>query len=418
MIDDQLVTLKKLLGVPKILLAAKHNSREMYADGTSENGKLDRSRSHQNYSLAGQTTPKAVVALWKKLRADVGITASKRKDEISAIEWVFSLHPNIQIDREQYFTDCVVWVAKCCGGIGNILSADVHRDQSAPHMHILVLPLLGDKLKGSDMFSGKYPFGPSPEHQKQKKDFHTCVGSKHGLKLPPIEPKPTKAFKAAEAAQVMLALEAMTPEERWTAVKSELEQCLGKYPTRLRVKLGLAVAVKPGKTLKQLAQSKGNGPATEAAEKRSDYKLLKAAKLQSGSLGFQIPTLPVFEAVNPTEAIPVYGFEGLQEASGDPETTNPATSPTQPIRQTIRPPISQTNPQTKSDDNLPEAEEFTRVRESDQNPDHWNPDTGEWVVHAVASVQTKSEKTNAQAWVTGQLTGLMAKRSTRAGACW
>ena len=70
-----------------------------------------------------------------------------------AVEIIFSL----PIDRHQqdtrpFFQDCFEWVKQHIPGA--LLSFDVHLDESAPHAHALILPLINDKMQGNKITGG------------------------------------------------------------------------------------------------------------------------------------------------------------------------------------------------------------------------------------------------------------------------
>ena len=59
---------------------------------------------------------------------NAGIT-KLRKDAVKAIEIVFSLPVEPNLDQRRYFEDCLSWAAGQFGGAGNVLAADVHLDE-------------------------------------------------------------------------------------------------------------------------------------------------------------------------------------------------------------------------------------------------------------------------------------------------
>ena len=103
--------------------------------------------------------------------AGVGKT---RKDAVMGIECVFSLPPDHSLDEVAYFTDCTAWAGSYFAG-AEILSADIHRDEAAPHRHALILPLVDGRMVGSDLFGGK------PKLAFMTKHFHENVASRYGL---------------------------------------------------------------------------------------------------------------------------------------------------------------------------------------------------------------------------------------------
>lgn len=132
-----------------LLMAARHNLREIQAENGADYGKLDATRTHLNELLAGPYKASEVVSLNHKLFMSVGKDPAKeRKDHVQASEHVLSLAPG-QVERG--FFNVMVECFKGIYGADNILSATVHRDQDQPHIHILVSPISGGKYHGGKL---------------------------------------------------------------------------------------------------------------------------------------------------------------------------------------------------------------------------------------------------------------------------
>jgi hypothetical protein len=152
-----------------LLKALKHNKREM--EKTPAN--IDASRSHLNYALHGEGDAKAIDTHAKVQMLKAGIE-TLRKNAVIAVEVLFSL----PIDRHQqdtrpFFNDCYQWTLKTFPG--ELLSFDVHLDESAPHAHALILPLVDGKMKGNEIMGGRGKLKCYIDM------FHQQVASKHGL---------------------------------------------------------------------------------------------------------------------------------------------------------------------------------------------------------------------------------------------
>lgn len=129
-----------------LLMAARHNLREIQAENGAEYGKLDPTRTHLNELLAGPDKASDVVMLNNRLFATAGKDPAKqRKDYVQASEHVLSLAPG---QEERGFFSVVLECFKGIYGADNILSATVHRDQEQPHIHILVSPVTGGSYQG------------------------------------------------------------------------------------------------------------------------------------------------------------------------------------------------------------------------------------------------------------------------------
>lgn len=132
-----------------LLVAARHNLREIQAENGADSSKIDPARMHLNEVMIGPASAREVVERANMLFVKAGIDQSKqRKDYNQASEHVFSLRPG-QEERGffQVMADCAVRIF----GAENALSFVVHRDQDNPHAHMLVSPISGGKYLGSKL---------------------------------------------------------------------------------------------------------------------------------------------------------------------------------------------------------------------------------------------------------------------------
>ena len=170
----QFLSIKKLKGKGIIQLAAKHNLREIQAEyGVNSDGKIDPERVALNIVLSGADTASGVVGEAQRLMTAAGIK-SLRKDAVVGLEVLASLPPNSDINENKYFNDFVLWAESYFEA--PILSAIVHNDETAPHCHILLLPLIDGRMAGSDLMGGKTKL------QDMHADFYKQVGQHYGLK--------------------------------------------------------------------------------------------------------------------------------------------------------------------------------------------------------------------------------------------
>jgi hypothetical protein len=132
-----------------LLMAARHNLREIPAENGANFDKLDRTRKHLNELLAGPDKASEVVELNNRLFAAAGKDPAKmRKDHVQGSEHVLSLASG---QDERGFFSVIVECFKDIYGAENILSATVHRDQEQPHIHILVSPISGGIYRGGNL---------------------------------------------------------------------------------------------------------------------------------------------------------------------------------------------------------------------------------------------------------------------------
>jgi hypothetical protein len=123
-----------------LLEAARHNLREIQAE-LGAVGRINATRSAGNIVMHGPTTAAEVQAQANALLAGAGINTDKlRRDHCQAIEIVFSLPIDAAVtDPAAYFERCLEWAAAALHL--PVVSAVLHRDEQAPHLHVLVLPI-------------------------------------------------------------------------------------------------------------------------------------------------------------------------------------------------------------------------------------------------------------------------------------
>lgn len=151
---------KKIKAEATILAAAKHNLREIPCTPN-----ISAERSHLNEVLLGPTTAKAVKAHFKAMLAAAGIK-KLRKDAVLIIEAIVSLPAGVHDPDLQYFKASLAWIEERFGQ-GNILSATLHNDESAQHMHVLIVPLVNGAMNGSDLLGGPHHIKALQRHFRQ-----------------------------------------------------------------------------------------------------------------------------------------------------------------------------------------------------------------------------------------------------------
>lgn len=251
-----ILTMKKLRGQAFPLMAARHNRRTIQAE-LGAAGHIDPERTHLNRTLAGADTPEGVAAQAKELMQAAGVRKKLRKDAVTALEAVFSIPESLAIDRDAYFAKCLAWVANEFGGTGNILSADVHNDESNPHMHVLILPLREGRMVGSDMMGYRQTLAA------RHSSFYTQVGKQFGLAKP--QARLVGAAKADAITKVLAALNATQDpalkSQVWPAIRDLIEH----DPAILMALLGIEAMVKTKRLKSSTAifTSPGKGPKKE-----------------------------------------------------------------------------------------------------------------------------------------------------------
>jgi len=166
----QVVRVKKLTGSSIITHAARHNLREIQTElGAACH--IDPARTKYNEVLCGETTSAGIAMQEKNLLEQV--TRTLRKDAVRGLELVISLPPDSGIDERGFFDSAITWA----GGFFEvpILSAVIHNDEAAPHLHIVMLPLFDGRMIGAKLMGDKRRL------EAIQADFHDKVGQRHGL---------------------------------------------------------------------------------------------------------------------------------------------------------------------------------------------------------------------------------------------
>ncbi len=190
------VSMKKLKGAGIIKVAAAHNLRESASEiGTSAHIDPDRSRS--NVVLRGPATSASVAKEARALMAAAGLH-KVRKDAVYGIEVLFTLPADLHVCASDYFEAATVW-AETHFDVP-VLSSVIHLDESVPHCHVLLLPLVAGKMNGGRVFGGR-----SRLHAVHD-SFGQQVLSRFGLATPCRRPRPLLAVRrqAISAARAKL----------------------------------------------------------------------------------------------------------------------------------------------------------------------------------------------------------------------
>lgn len=350
---------KKLKGNGIITVAARHNRRVIQAE-MGATGSIDPTRSCLNETLVGPSAAADVGQLAKDLMTAAGVV-KLRKDAVMGLEIVFSLPHGHALDDRAYFAACAEWAGAAFGGAHNVLSVDIHRDEAAPHCHVLLLPLIDGRMDGSNLLGGKQKL------MTLQKEFHTAVASKFGLSKAPARLAGTA--KQAGAKAVLQKLRETSDGALQSQVWAVIREAVERDPAQFLLALGIELVApkKPGRTMAQIFTSKGKGPAKEP-----------------NPIGF---TLPEKE-----QTLCSVGFT--------PKPPLSAASPLPARPAPARPPPAVELPEPQIEDGA--QVETTRVRDSDHDPALYDPDTGEYFKRPPPAARHARQA--ADAWVKSALT--------------
>jgi hypothetical protein len=263
---------RKIGGANIISKAAKHNRRAIPAE-VAASPSINPARSHLNETLAGPDTADGVAALAKQMMKDAGV--EPRKNAALGIELVFSLPPSHALDDRAFFADCTAWVGEYFGGVQNVISSDIHRDEAAPHCHVLVLPLVGGVLSASKLL------GNREQLAAMQTKFYQSVASRFGLTKPAA--RLAGGAKAAGVAAVLKRLREASDGAMGSLAWAAIRESIERHPDPFLLELGIDLAEvmartekpkKSGKTFAQIMTSKGKA----TAEDKKAYRELEPPK--------------------------------------------------------------------------------------------------------------------------------------------
>ncbi len=250
MAASHLIRLGKIKGVNGVLEALRHNKRTLQNErGASAN--INPAKTFLNYSLASDDTPDAI-ALHAKIQMLKAGIEKPRKNGVMAVEVLFSLPIDRHSqDTKPFFLACQAWVLNTFAG--ELLSFDVHLDESAPHGHAVILPLINGKMKGRDMV------GSTGNLMRLINQFHSDVAKNYGLSRSD-RPNLTNADKRTIEKLVLSRLKgdpAMLSNV-WACIRDAIHNDPMPYAQMLSIKQPLATISK-SKSFVEIMTSKGKG---------------------------------------------------------------------------------------------------------------------------------------------------------------
>ncbi|MEK4504288.1 MobV family relaxase [Bacillus sp. FSL R12-0069] len=119
------------------------------------NQDIDNERSHLNYDLCekeGDTLSRLNDRLSE-------VHCLNRKDVKVCADWAVTLPESLkdasEKEQREFFEKTYEFLTNRYGGERNVLSANVHNDETRPHMHFAFMPVVWDKKKGYEKVSAK-----------------------------------------------------------------------------------------------------------------------------------------------------------------------------------------------------------------------------------------------------------------------
>ena len=250
MAASHLIRLGAIKGKSGVLEALKHNKRTLQAErGAVAN--IDATRTPLNYCLTESNTPENIATHAKVQMVKAGID-TPRKNQVMAVEVLFSLpiqwHSHV---THAFFNDCFSWVKQTFGG--ELLSFDVHLDESAPHAHAIILPLINGKMQGNSLI------GSTGNLMRLINLFHQRVAHRYGLAKVSRKRLTSKDKQSIER-QVLtrLASDSVKQSSVWPCVRDAIHKDPLPFAQMLSIEPDKTLT-KANKSFVDIKRSKGKG---------------------------------------------------------------------------------------------------------------------------------------------------------------
>ena len=150
---------------------------ERSREGVLNRENIDHTRTNLNYNLrsdgdVSERVQQAVHAHEQEAGKAI------RKDANVMFDWVVTLPQDCPQERSEEFFESVVSFVEQRYGKGNVLGAYVHMDETTPHVHIPVVPMMNGRLRASKMVNRNDLLrfhGELSEHVERELGIHVSV---------------------------------------------------------------------------------------------------------------------------------------------------------------------------------------------------------------------------------------------------
>lgn len=237
MAESQLLSVKKLKSLDVLKNCLKHNLRQIPRE-FGENRHIDPKRCSLNQNLVGGSDPSSMV---KEVTANIVASTGKklRRNGVLALEYLISLRANTTVDINGYFPAVIEWLEDYLGC--PIISAVVHLDEGAPHMHVVILPLRNGRMMGSALV------GYKGDLAALKQSHYKCVGQRYGLTMAESIPKFKRYEIARKVVDVLCSTKDLLDQP---LIRTALQNIIQINPSELMSILGIPLSFDPTRNTK------------------------------------------------------------------------------------------------------------------------------------------------------------------------
>jgi hypothetical protein len=191
--------LAKRTSVASAAKMIKHGLREDAVPNAIEGAPKPVNASGQGYGHGNGND--ALAALRSKIEGAKKVRAGWQKTSVAALDILVTASRSDMLSwslqrQNSYFTKALAFIADKFGGKENILAAVIHRDESTPHMQVILAP-----VDAAGRFSASKMMGGRQQLSQLQDDFHLACGApfdlERGIKGSKAKHVPVQAFYGA-----------------------------------------------------------------------------------------------------------------------------------------------------------------------------------------------------------------------------
>lgn len=262
-----IINLKKMKN-KDLAKISEHNRRES-PDGTYSNPNIDPERTHLNVRRSDHPDKEELKTLIDQRISEREVQQKKvRKDAVKMISVVVTTSPEYMNSLERkdqilYFEEAYRWCQKKFGK-ANVIEMNVHFDETNPHAHISIVPIINGKLCAKELMTMKFLYEIQEEFPRVMRERGFDVERGEGG-----DPKERRKHLSEEEYRL----------KAWSKDLKEKEEGLKKFEQRLEDKLnGLEVP-------RQALQDALGGPQLHLEVSEPLFGDKNKVKIDKGELG-------------------------------------------------------------------------------------------------------------------------------------
>jgi len=154
---------------------ARHNSREEITgrpDSEKPDWLVHRERESENSGDIGRGIASEVIRRRERDIAASNLKWKPQKNSAAAVEFVFQASEGWSGNQREFLNDCQEYIKKT---YGHVIQAAAHFDEKEPHLHVLCVPITGEKYTSGHFLGGRQGL------TRLQDEIYEQIGKKHGL---------------------------------------------------------------------------------------------------------------------------------------------------------------------------------------------------------------------------------------------